>query len=91
MKIAQRPDELQNYCSSTCYGSSEHFKRQIPESPLWLRDEEPEPVFTLIEGQQKAELSLTGIAVKLTGIELPSSSDSESDQDEFSDKRDTEI
>ncbi|KAJ8877865.1 hypothetical protein PR048_022324 [Dryococelus australis] len=39
---------LQNFCSNRCYAAAKFLKQQLLMSPLWLRDKEEVPVFTLL-------------------------------------------
>lgn len=40
--------ERKNFCSSSCFKSSNYLKIQLLTSPLWLRDVEDIPEFKLL-------------------------------------------
>lgn len=40
--------ERKNFCSNTCYKASKFLKDQLLTSPLWIRDKEEIPNFTLL-------------------------------------------
>ncbi|XP_037079628.1 putative RNA polymerase II subunit B1 CTD phosphatase RPAP2 homolog, partial [Pollicipes pollicipes] len=41
--------ERKKFCSNACFRASRHLHAQIQTSPLWLRDHEPAPSFTLLD------------------------------------------
>ncbi|XP_032592455.1 putative RNA polymerase II subunit B1 CTD phosphatase RPAP2 homolog [Drosophila grimshawi] len=40
--------ERKKFCSGHCFKASEYIKSQVPTSPLWLRDKEPNPNFKIL-------------------------------------------
>ncbi|KAL1517406.1 hypothetical protein ABEB36_001173 [Hypothenemus hampei] len=44
--------DRKNYCSNFCYKASLHVKKQIDNSPLWLRKLEDIPEYTLLHSSQ---------------------------------------
>jgi len=72
--------DRKNFCSSPCFTTWTHFKAQMMTSPLWLRDEEPTPTFTIYEPNSDKDL-LHGVLVKLQDVSLDDA-EPEKDSDE---------
>lgn len=69
--------KFQNFCSDICYHSSMHFKKQIPTSPLWARDEEEIPDFNILTTPSSG---LKGDEVCIVSIVQPDEDDAEEEE-----------
>ncbi|XP_014480533.1 PREDICTED: putative RNA polymerase II subunit B1 CTD phosphatase RPAP2 [Dinoponera quadriceps] len=62
-----------NFCSSSCYGASNYLLEQMLESPLWLREKEHIPVFTILP--INSVYSLPGDEIDVVGVNLLQNTD----------------
>ncbi|XP_029473546.1 putative RNA polymerase II subunit B1 CTD phosphatase RPAP2 isoform X1 [Rhinatrema bivittatum] len=67
--------ERKCFCSDFCYRASKYFEAQIPQNPLWMREEERPPDLKLLKpgesGHSGEEVKLYEKPVKLSDIEKP--------------------
>nr|XP_033771362.1 putative RNA polymerase II subunit B1 CTD phosphatase RPAP2 isoform X2 [Geotrypetes seraphini] len=90
--------ERKCFCSNFCYRASKYFESQIPQSPLWMREEERPADFKLLKpgqsGHSGEEVKLYDKSILLSDIENPrvsashrkSNFSSESDKDSDSEQ-----
>ncbi|XP_057384394.1 putative RNA polymerase II subunit B1 CTD phosphatase RPAP2 isoform X3 [Balaenoptera acutorostrata] len=63
------------FCSNFCYKASKFFEAQIPETPVWVREEERPPDFQLLQegqsGPSGEEIQLCSKAIKTSDVDSP--------------------
>ncbi|XP_036730278.1 putative RNA polymerase II subunit B1 CTD phosphatase RPAP2 isoform X5 [Balaenoptera musculus] len=63
------------FCSNFCYKASKFFEAQIPETPVWVREEERPPDFQLLQegqsGRSGEEIQLCSKAIKTSDVDSP--------------------
>lgn len=66
--------DRKKFCSSNCFRASNFVHAQLLTSPLWLRDQEPIPVFRLMDGwrQKASEKACNATAIEHTDAALQS-------------------
>ncbi|XP_075689327.1 putative RNA polymerase II subunit B1 CTD phosphatase RPAP2 isoform X1 [Rhinoderma darwinii] len=57
--------ERKCFCSNFCYRASKYYEAQIPQTPVWNREDESSPVIKLYK---EGESGSSGEEVKLTGF-----------------------
>lgn len=72
-----------NFCSSTCYGTSNYLLGQMLESPLWLRDKEDIPVFKILPINPKSTQSTLGDEIDIVGTRFMLNKDDEGEATEL--------
>ncbi|XP_061039876.1 putative RNA polymerase II subunit B1 CTD phosphatase RPAP2 isoform X2 [Eubalaena glacialis] len=67
--------ERKCFCSNFCYKASKFFEAQIPETPVWVREEERRPDFQLLQegqsGHSGEEIQLCSKAIKTSDVDSP--------------------
>nr|XP_010948699.1 putative RNA polymerase II subunit B1 CTD phosphatase RPAP2 isoform X1 [Camelus bactrianus] len=67
--------ERKCFCSNFCYRASKFFEAQIPKTPVWVREEERDPDFQLLQegqsGRSGEEIQLRSTAIKTSDIDNP--------------------
>ncbi|XP_037357294.1 putative RNA polymerase II subunit B1 CTD phosphatase RPAP2 [Talpa occidentalis] len=67
--------ERKCFCSNFCYKASKFFEAQIPETPVWVREEERHPDFQLLQegqsGHSGEEVQLRTKAIDTSDIDNP--------------------
>ncbi|GAB5575261.1 putative RNA polymerase II subunit B1 CTD phosphatase RPAP2 isoform X1 [Prionailurus iriomotensis] len=67
--------ERKCFCSNFCYKASKFFEAQIPKTPVWVREEERDPDFQLLQegqsGHSGKEVQLCTKAIKTSDIDNP--------------------
>uniref|UniRef100_A0A8C0E3N8 RNA polymerase II subunit B1 CTD phosphatase RPAP2 homolog n=1 Tax=Balaenoptera musculus TaxID=9771 RepID=A0A8C0E3N8_BALMU len=67
--------ERKCFCSNFCYKASKFFEAQIPETPVWVREEERPPDFQLLQegqsGRSGEEIQLCSKAIKTSDVDSP--------------------
>uniref|UniRef100_A0A673TDA8 RNA polymerase II subunit B1 CTD phosphatase RPAP2 homolog n=1 Tax=Suricata suricatta TaxID=37032 RepID=A0A673TDA8_SURSU len=67
--------ERKCFCSNFCYKASKFFEAQIPTTPVWVREEERDPDFQLLQegqsGHSGKEVQLCTKAIKTSDIDNP--------------------
>ncbi|XP_039092358.1 putative RNA polymerase II subunit B1 CTD phosphatase RPAP2 [Hyaena hyaena] len=67
--------ERKCFCSNFCYKASKFFEAQIPKTPVWVREEERDTDFQLLQegqsGHSGKEVQLCTKAIKTSDIDNP--------------------
>ncbi|XP_018420579.1 PREDICTED: putative RNA polymerase II subunit B1 CTD phosphatase RPAP2 [Nanorana parkeri] len=67
--------ERKCFCSNFCYRASKYYEAQVPQSPVWSREEESPPVIKLLEegksGHTGEEVKLADRRIRPSEIEKP--------------------
>ncbi|XP_053326221.1 putative RNA polymerase II subunit B1 CTD phosphatase RPAP2 [Spea bombifrons] len=68
-KISTRTNKVyditdrKRFCSDFCYRASKYYEAQLPQSPIWMREEESPPEIKLLK---EGKSGRSGVEVKLT-------------------------
>uniref|UniRef100_G1PX00 RNA polymerase II subunit B1 CTD phosphatase RPAP2 homolog n=1 Tax=Myotis lucifugus TaxID=59463 RepID=G1PX00_MYOLU len=67
--------ERKCFCSNFCYKASKFFEAQIPQTPVWVREEERHPDFQLLREGQRGhsgeEVQLCSKTIKTSDVDNP--------------------
>ncbi|XP_073499291.1 putative RNA polymerase II subunit B1 CTD phosphatase RPAP2 isoform X2 [Phyllobates terribilis] len=67
--------ERKCFCSNFCYRASKYYETQIPQTPVWSREEESPPIISLLKegksGRSGEEVKLAERRIKASEIEKP--------------------